>query len=201
MKSLFLIQQAAQLMLMPRSHKKNLGTAYDTIASHSFHVATIAMVLAKMEGMSDEDANWCAVVWLLHDLAEARTWDHDFIAKNYNTCNEEQAIHDQFRWLGFDNSFWSYLKEYETRASVRSRVVKDADQLAQIYHEWALMRQGNKLAEQWYEWDKDKRIPFLFTESAKSIAYRMESSNPNERRRDEFIVNNYKHNNLVSDKQ
>jgi 5'-deoxynucleotidase YfbR-like HD superfamily hydrolase len=31
-----------------------------------------------------------------HDLAEARTGDHDFIAKNYNQCDEEKAIHDQF---------------------------------------------------------------------------------------------------------
>jgi len=49
MKSLFLIEQAAQLMLMPRSHKKNLGTSYDTIASHSFHVAIIALTIAKIE--------------------------------------------------------------------------------------------------------------------------------------------------------
>lgn len=198
MKSLFLIEQAAQLMLMPRSHKKNLGTSYDTIASHSFHVAIIALTIAKIEWLSDEDANRCAVTWLLHDLAEARTWDHDFIAKNYNICDEKKAVDDQFRNLWFDNNFHNQIEEYESMESMRSKIVKDADQLAQIYHEWSLMRQGNKLAQQRYEWDLEKRVPYLFTQSAKDIVKRMETSNPNERRRDEFVIKNYRQENLTS---
>lgn len=197
MRSLFLIEQAWQLMLMPRSHKKNLWTAYDTIASHSFHVAIIALVLAKMEWLSDTDAHRCAVTGLMHDLAEARTGDHDFIAKNYNKCNEEQAIADQFSDLWFDNTFTEQIQEYEIRNSQRSKILKDADHLAQIYHERSLMRQWNKLAEQRYTIDKEKRIPNLFTQSAKDICKRMETSNPNERRRDEFIIKHYNPKNLV----
>lgn len=93
--SFFLIQQAGSLMQMPRSHRRTLGTAFDTIASHSYHVSVIAYILAQMEGLSDEQAMQACTTAVFHDLAEARTGDHDFIAKNYNHCDEEKAIHAQ----------------------------------------------------------------------------------------------------------
>ena len=61
-----------------------------------------------------------------------------------------------------------------------SQCVRDADSLAQIYHEWVLMWQGNKLAEQWFKADFIERIPHLFTNTAKELVNAMKSSNPNE---------------------
>ncbi len=200
MKALYLIQQAGQLMLMPRAHKRNLGTSYDTIASHSFHVSIIALVLAKMEWISDADAYKVSTMALLHDLAEARTGDHDFIAKNYNTCDETKAIDDQFKDLGFVNPFHDLLDEYEERSTAISHIVKDADILAQVFHERVLMRQGNKLAEQWYIAGKTIRDPALTTTSAKTIIDRMDTSNPNERWRAEFVDNNFSQKNLTGEK-
>lgn len=197
MNALYLIQQAGQLMLMPRAHKRNLGTSYDTIASHTFHVSFIALVLAKMEWLSDADAYKASTMALLHDLAEARTGDHDFIAKNYNKCDEMKAIDDQFKDLGFANPFHDLLDEYEERSSVIARIVKDADNLAQFFHERVLMLQGNKLAEQRYTIDKTKRGVSLFTQSAKIIADKMDDSNPNERWRTEFVENNFSQKNLT----
>lgn len=199
-KSFFLVQQAGALLQMPRAHKRNLWTAFDTIASHSYHVATIAYIICKMEWLSDEEAMKGCTIGVFHDLAEARTGDHDFIAKKYNHCDEEKAIHDQF----IDADWWAWLhnllKEYETRTSIISKCVKDADWIAQMYHERVLMWQGNKLAAQWFEWDQEKRVPYFFTESAKILAKHMLESNPNERRRDEFVTKNYKHTDLVGDK-
>lgn len=43
-KILFLIQQAGTLMTMPRSHVKQLGTTFDTVASHSHHVSSLPIV-------------------------------------------------------------------------------------------------------------------------------------------------------------
>lgn len=195
-KSFFLIQQAWSLLQMPRAHKRSLWTTFDTIASHSYHVATIAYIICKMEWLSDEDAmKWCTMA-TFHDLAEARTGDHDFIAKNYNQCDEEKAIHDQFNEIDWWAWLRTLLNEYETRESTISKCVKDADHVAQMYHERVLMRQGNKLAAQWFEWDKEKRVPFFFTQSAKTLAHHMLDSNPNERRRDEFVVNTYNANDL-----
>ena len=54
-KVLFLIEQAGTLLQMPRSHVRTLGNAFDTIASHNYHVSMIAYCLARMEGLSNED--------------------------------------------------------------------------------------------------------------------------------------------------
>lgn len=196
-KPLYLIQQAGMLLQMPRSHKRNLGTAFDTIASHSFHVTIIAYVLAKLEWLSDEQAYKCMAMATFHDIAESRTGDHDFVAKNYNDCDEEKAIKDQCAWLPFEDNLQGLLSEYEMRISVESKVVKDADSLAQTFHERVLMRQGNKMAEQWFESDYINRIPFLTTNSAKNIAYQLKNSNPNERWWDEFIDSNFDQTNLT----
>lgn len=198
-KSFFLIQQAGALLQMPRAHRRNLWTAFDTIASHSYHVATIAYVLCKMEWLSDEEAmRWCTI-GVFHDLAEARTGDHDFVAKKYNNCNEQQAVNDQF--INVDGGQWlqALLDTYEQRTDPVSKCVKDADQIAQIYHERVLMRQGNKLAAQRFDGDQEKRVPYLYTESAKTIATHMLDSNPNERRRDEFVTKNYNHKDLTGE--
>lgn len=195
--SFFLIQQAGALLQMPRAHRRNLWTAFDTIASHSYHVATIAYILCKMEWLSDEDAMQACTMWVFHDLAEARTGDHDFVAKKYNICNEEQAIHDQFAYVDWGSWLQTLLESYEKRTDSVSKCVKDADQIAQMYHERVLMRQGNKLAAQRFEGDLEKRVPSFFTQSAKVIVDHMLESNPNERRRDEFVTRSYNPNDLT----
>lgn len=83
-------------MQMPRSHNKHLGTTFDTVASHSHHVAVIAYCLCRMEGLSEQIAQKAATMAIFHDLAEARTGDLDFVAKHYANTNEEHAIKDQF---------------------------------------------------------------------------------------------------------
>ena len=54
-KVLFLIEQAGTLLQMPRSHVRTLGNAFDTIASHSYHVSMMAYCIARMEGLSHKD--------------------------------------------------------------------------------------------------------------------------------------------------
>jgi putative hydrolase of HD superfamily len=89
-KILYLIQQAGMLMQMPRTHKRNLGTTFDTVASHSFHTGIIGYILVRMENGSHEEALNAMAMGVLHDLVEARTGDQDFITKNYSTVDEEK---------------------------------------------------------------------------------------------------------------
>jgi len=152
-KAFFLIQQAASLLQMPRAHTRTLWTTFDTIASHSYHVAFIAYILCKLEWLSDQEAHRGCTMAVFHDLAEARTGDHDFISKKYNACDENKAIQDQFVGAPWETWLKWLLHEWEERTTQLSWCVKDADHLAQIYHEWVLMWQGNKLAEQWFVGD------------------------------------------------
>lgn len=189
---LFLIQQAGSLLQTPRSHLRSLGNTYDTVASHSYHTSVIAYCVARMEGLSHNEALRSLAMATFHDLAEARTGDLDFISKNYNKDDEDKAIKDQFSNIAFGSDLEKLLKEYRDRKTLVSRCAKDADSLAQIYHEWTLTWRGNKLAKQWFEGDFVERVPGMYTESAKKLAYSMKDSNPNEWWWDEFVTNDGK---------
>jgi len=180
-KALFLIQQASTLMLMQRQHIRNLGNiSFDTIASHSFHVGIIAYCISRMEGLSHEEGMRAMSVGLIHDLAEARTGDNDFVSKNYTTMDEEQAIIDQFAGLDFGQDLRNELAEYEERKTKLSHCIKDADALAQIFMEWTLAWQGNKLAEKWFKGDQVHRVPYFRTKAAKEMIKLMKNSDPQE---------------------
>lgn len=167
-------------MLMPRSHKKNLGTTFDTVASHSHHVSIIAYCIARMENLSHESAMKSACMATFHDLAEARTGDLDFVAKHYDEADEERAVQDQFRGMDFGVDLKKLIEEYEERSSLEAKCAKDADSLEQLYQEWVLMWQGNKLAQKWFESDFKDRVPGLRTQSAKNVANEIRESNPHE---------------------
>lgn len=178
---LYLIQQAGMLMEMPRSHVRNLGNnAPDTIASHCYQVSIIAYCIARMEGLSHELGMKAMAMGTLHDLAEARTGDADFVAKNYVEIDETKAVRDQFAGLPFGDDLLAVVEEYEERESLEAKCAKDADILAQMYIEWILTWRGNKLAERWFEGDYIHRVPFMRTESAKKLALEMRKSNPHE---------------------
>ena len=177
---LFLIQQAGVLMTMKRSHDKHLGTTFDTVASHSHHVAIIAYCVARMEGLSHTKFMRALTMATFHDLAEARTGDLDFVAKHYGEPDEEKAVKDQFAGFSFGKDLQKLLEAYEERTSKEAKCAKDADSLEQLYQEWVLMWQGNKLAQKWFESDFKDRVPGLRTESAKKLAHEMKDSHPQE---------------------
>jgi putative hydrolases of HD superfamily len=192
---LYLIQQAGSLMQMPRTHKRSLGTTFDTVASHSFHTAIMAYCIARMEKLSHEEASRAMSMGLLHDLAEARTGDLDFISKNYARVDEERAVEDQFKDIDFGKDLENVLAEYEKRETLVAKCAKDADSLQQMYQEWVLSWQGNNLAKQWFEGDFIHRVPHLLTESAKKLVMSMKDSDPNKWWWAEFVQKgvNYKH--------
>jgi len=167
-------------MLLPRSHNKQLGTTFDTVASHSHHVSVIAYCIARMEKLTHEQAIKSTTMAVFHDLAEARTGDYDFVAKHYGTPDEEKALKDQFGGFDFGKDLKDLMEEYIERKTLEAKCAKDADSLEQLYLEWVLMWQGNKLAQKWFDSDFKDRIPGLRTESAKKLAFTMKKSNPQE---------------------
>lgn len=177
---LYLIEQAGSLMHMPRSHIRHLGNSFDTVASHSFHVGIIAYCVARMEGLSESQAQKAVTMALFHDLAEARTGDFDFVAKHYGSTDEERAVTDQFSGMPFGDELVGLMGEYEKRESLESKCAKDADSLEQMYLEWVLSWQGNAMAKKWFESDFKDRVPALRTESAKKIAHSFKESHPQE---------------------
>ncbi|PIT97326.1 hypothetical protein COT77_02045 [Candidatus Berkelbacteria bacterium CG10_big_fil_rev_8_21_14_0_10_41_12] len=186
---LHLIQQAGTLMLMNRNHIRNLGNiTFDTIASHSFHVAIIAYCITRMEGRGHDEGLKAMNMGLMHDLAEARTGDNDFVSKNYTIMDEQRAEKDQFKDIKFGKDLLRETKEYNERKTKIAKCVKDADTVAQMYMEWTLSWQGNKLAEKWFKGDLKYRVPHLKTKSAKTLIKLIKTSDPQDWWWDEFVA-------------
>ena len=194
---LYFIQQAGMLMQMPRTHHKNLGNTYDTVASHSHHTSIIAYSIARMEGLSHEKSLQAMSMATLHDLQEARTGDFDYAGKHYSMKDEVKAINDTYADLEFGKDLQNLMIEYEKRVSPESRCAKDADLVEQMYQEWVLMWQGNKLAEKWFKSKQEYVVPKFYTKAAKQLIEGMITSNPQEWWWEEFVYKDFSSKNLT----
>lgn len=132
---------------LPRMHRQTLLTddTSDTIASHSFRVALIGWLLAKAEGA---DPYKVVMMALLHDIAEARTGDHNWVHKRYVKVFDEEVNAEQLGTLPFPD-LKELIDEYQERKTPEAIITKNADLLDQILllreYEW----QGNREATVW----------------------------------------------------
>ncbi len=167
----FLFEIGTMRKLM-RMHRQTLLTddLSDSIAAHSYRVSFIGWHLAKMEGA---DLYKTVMMSLLHDVAEARTGDHNWVHKKYVKIFDDEIIKDQLGSLPHSD-FENLALEYEERKSKESILAKDADLLDQMLllreYEW----QGNKEAAIWLQGKSGKRgndqAARLVSDSARKLA-------------------------------
>ena len=165
-----LLFEIGTLRNMTRMHCQTLPQANDTIASHSFEVAIIGMVLAKMENV---DENKVLKMCLFHDIAEARTGDANIIHSRYVKADEKQAIKDQYSETPIEKDVLEILDEYEERKSKESIVAKDADLINQTILQCNYLKDSKDLAR----WNRHS-MKLLKTKSAKNLAKVIISKNP-----------------------
>ncbi len=142
----FLYEIGTMRKLM-RMHRQVLLTddMSDSIASHSYRVAIISWFLAKEEGA---DLYKTVMMSLLHDMAEVRSNDHNWVHKKYIKVFEHEINEDQLGTLPYLD-LRDFIGEYEKRESREAILAKEADLLDQILllreYEWS----GNKEANIW----------------------------------------------------
>jgi putative hydrolase of HD superfamily len=146
-----------------RSHYQVIRNANDTIAAHSFRVAIIGLILAELEKANEDKV---LKMCLLHDLAELRTGDANFINKYYRVEDEEKAIQDQWKDIVGGKKVISLLKEYNERKSKEAKVAKDADILDQIFLQKEYLSQRPYDFKKWHNYHEKR----LKTKSALQIA-------------------------------
>jgi len=132
------------------------------------------MLLAKMEHC---DENKVLKMCLFHDIAEARTWDANFINKHYGDLKEREAQQDQLGGLPIKDEMLTILEEYIERTSIESIVAKDADCLDQLVLEQEHFYGDDTNRNIWQAWSMKK----LKTNSAKQLAQEIIASNPLDR--------------------
>lgn len=177
----FLYEIGTMRKLM-RMHRQVLLTddMSDSIASHSYRVAIISWFLAKEE---KADPYKTVMMSLLHDMAEVRSNDHNWIHKKYIKVFEHEINEDQLGTLPYPD-LMDFISEYEKRESKEAILAKEADLLDQILllreYQWA----GNKEADLWlYGKSGSKRnaqLEKLKTETGKKLGKSMYDVNPSD---------------------
>lgn len=155
---------------MRRMQSQILPEAADTIASHSFEVAIIGMILAQEE---KADENKVIKMCLFHDAAEARIGDANFIHKFYVQAAEGKALQDQLLNTPIAEKILAIIEEYEKGESKEAIIAKDADLLDQILVQSATI----KNAEDKRLWNENS-AKGIRTETAKIIAQHLSETNP-----------------------
>lgn len=181
-KIVHLLYEVGTLRRIPRMHRQVLlsDDTTDTIASHSFRVALISFFLAQAEGV---DYFKAVMMALVHDLAEARSNDHNWVHKKYVTVHEDEISNDQLGSLP-NPILMTLLGEYKERKSRESILVKDADLLDQLLllREYELT--GNKEATTWLYGKRvsgrKAQLEKLTTDTAKRFGERMYEISPSE---------------------
>ena len=173
---------------LPRIHRQTLLTddTSDTIAAHSFRTAIIAWFLAKKEKVDPYKAVMMA---LIHDMAEARTGDHNWVHKRYVKIFDDMIYEEQLGDLPYAD-LKELVDEYQKRKSKEAIIAKQADLLDQILilreYEW----QGNKEAPLWLYGNtfkagqkikgKENKIKSLTLKSARDLGKEIYNTPPSE---------------------
>ncbi len=149
---------------MPRSGFSNLGGVRQSIAEHSFAITMIAYCMAKLE--ADVDEAKLIKMCLLHDVAEARIGDLNYINKQYAKADEEKAIRAQAAKLPFGDEYIALMKEFEEAETKEAKLAKDADQLELLLVLKRAKDIGHQAAQKWIDFVSKK----IKTETGKKLA-------------------------------
>jgi putative hydrolase of HD superfamily len=142
-----LLFEAAMLKRIARSGFAFLGTGRETVAEHCFMAAFIALTLSEME--PEVDAHRLLAMCLVHDLAEARIGDLNYVQKEYVSADEDQALADATAALPFGSSWRELIAQFNAGQTREALLARDADQIALILDLKALSDSGSPAPRKW----------------------------------------------------
>jgi putative hydrolase of HD superfamily len=164
--------EIGMLKRTPRSGWQFLDGGRESVAEHSFRTALIAMVLARMDGAVDADR--AIRMALVHDLAEARTGDMNYMNQKYVQADEAAATADMARGLPFGPELEELFAEFREQRTAEAAIVRDADQLDFLLELQERLDGGARAARDW--------MPFVLrrlqTDTARELARRIMDGDP-----------------------
>lgn len=142
-----LLFEAKILKDIPRAGFAFLGAGRESVAEHCFAAAFIGFVMSKLEPQAD--AYRLLAMCLVHDLAEARIGDLNYVQKKYVTADEKQAIADATQNVVFGDEISGLIDEFNQQETIEARLAHDADQLAFILDLKSIADVGSQSPEKW----------------------------------------------------
>ena len=135
------------LKKIPRSGFQFLGDGKESVAEHCFLTTLIAYVISQLD--PDVNAEKLISMCLVHDLAESRIGDLNYVQKMYVTADEGRAVNHMTRHLPFGDHLSGLIKEFKQKSSKEAQLAHDADQLALILELKNLSDLGKTHADKW----------------------------------------------------
>jgi putative hydrolase of HD superfamily len=170
------LYEVAALRNIRRQWGRFLNTDFDNIAEHHFRVMWTALVIARHEKAGDIEK--IMKMALVHDIAEGRTGDADYITRLYTERKEDEAIKDMLKNTSLEEEFLSIWREYEERESIESKIVKDADNIEIDFELLEQEAKGSRLPEAFHDTRVFVGENKLYTKSAKKMWQAVRDSDP-----------------------
>ena len=146
------------------------------LAEHHYRVMWLALMISAREKKGDSEK--ILKMAMVHDIAESRTGDVDYLARQYVTRNELQGITDMLESTSLREEFMVLWHEYEERSSIEAKIVKDADNLdvdLDLREQWST---GHRLPMDWRQERDGIYRTQLFTKTAEQLHEEIWESNP-----------------------
>jgi len=157
------LYEVGMLQKTPRSGFQFLGSGSQSVAEHLHRVSAIAYTLALMAKIDPYKVTTMAV---FHDISESRISDLNYVHQKYNTRLEDKAHADIVASFPFGDHLKSLIDEYESRQTLESKIVKDADNLEWIMSLKEQVDIGNERANEWL----GSAVARLKTQEGKDLA-------------------------------
>ncbi len=161
------LYEVGSLRNVQRRWRQQLAVDCENDLEHTLRVVWLALILARKEGEEDEEK--VMKMALVHDVAESRTIDFNYIHKLYAKADGQKAARDIFAGTSLEDFFLEVLNEYEARKSPAAKIVKDADNLEADLELRELEERGLKLPDKWRKSRKRVRDERLYTDSARQL--------------------------------
>lgn len=175
-----LLFEARILKDIVRSGYAFLGSGKESIAEHSFMTAFICFAMARID--PDVNSEKLVSMALVHDIAEARTGDLNYVEKKYSSTDEPKAISHLIKHLSFGNDIKKLIDEFNSGETKEAQLAKDADQISFILELKKIDDLGAKGPDKWLP----HVLKRLKTDIGKQIAQSIM-----ETRWDEWWMNDY----------
>ncbi len=170
------LYEIGALRLIPRQWQRFHLPFVQNLAEHHFRVVWLALTIAAREGKGDTER--IMKMALMHDIAESRTGDVDYIARQYTQRDEEKGIADMLADTSLETEFLALIKEYEDRQTIESKIVKDADNLDVDMDLCEQGSMGHQLAKHWSKQRAFVGENKLYTETAKLLHKEIWATSP-----------------------
>lgn len=161
------LYEVSSLRHLPRTWQQQLGLDVANDLEHTMRVIWLSLLLARREAFKNEEK--IIKMALVHDIAETRTGDFNYMHKVYVKADEAKAASHLFAGTSLVDFDTKILSEYIRRRSLAAKIVKDADNLDVDFELRELANQGSLMLTKWRKTRQMVRDKKLYTKSAKML--------------------------------